>query len=88
MSEEEGYVWRKKSTLEKVKVPDGNVKCPTCKGSGEIRVRWGQPWDRGQFMDCLTCEGKGFLEKKFLDELRKIGAVKMNDSIKTREQES
>jgi len=72
LDEEEGFVYRREMTTVKVKIPKGNVKCPYCKGSGEIRVYYGQPWDRGQFRSCIYCNGKGFLRKKILASLKKM----------------
>ena len=71
MSEDDNYVWVVKPTFQKVKIPKGYVKCPCCKGSGEVRRYYGQPWDRGQLMTCLVCHGKGFTEKEIADEYEK-----------------
>jgi len=64
------YVWVQ--TTKKVKVPKDCAKCPTCEGSGEVRVYYGQPWDRGQFSTCHMCGGRGYVEKSFLDLWSKI----------------
>lgn len=74
LEDEEGYVYRKEMTLRKVKIPEGCVKCPQCKGSGEVRIYYGQPWDRGQFASCVTCAGRGYVEKEVLDFLEKMNA--------------
>jgi len=36
------YVYRRKVVFEKVKIPEGCVKCKACGGTGEIRLYWGQ----------------------------------------------
>ena len=69
--DDEGYVFVRKMTMEKVKIPKGHVKCPRCKGSGEVRVYYGQPWDRGQFATCHVCGGKGYAEKEFVEKVMK-----------------
>ena len=73
---EEGYVWRKIETMEKLKIPEGSVKCPICEGSGEVRKYYGQPGDKGQFMICFECMGKGFISKEIFEELRKWGKIR------------
>ena len=75
--DEEGYVHVRRFQYEKVKIPDGNVKCPLCKGSGELRRYYGQPWDRGQFETCHGCHGRGFLPEGHAKSLGKVfrGAV-------------
>jgi DnaJ-class molecular chaperone len=76
LDDEDGYIYVRKETMVKTKIPEGNVKCPTCKGCGEVRRYWGQPWDKGQFIFCITCNGKGFLPKEDLESLRKSGLIK------------
>lgn len=67
--EEEGYVYRKKFCLEKVKIPDGCVKCPNCEGRGEVRLIWGPAHMPGQFGQCFICMGKGYEEKTLLEQM-------------------
>jgi DnaJ-class molecular chaperone len=69
--EEDGYIYRKKVTIEKVKIPEGYVKCPICNGYGEVRRYYGQPWDKGQFMTCWVCHGKGYVKKEFAEDLKR-----------------
>ena len=69
--DDEGYVYRWERCLKKVKIPEGYVKCPICKGSGEVRRYYGQPWDRGQFMACWACKGQGYVRKEWAEELKK-----------------
>jgi DnaJ-class molecular chaperone len=78
MKEEEGYIYRPEMGMgmRKIKIPEGMVKCPTCKGSGEMRLYYGGPGDRGQFGDCITCGGRGFAEKEWIEELRKTRRLK------------
>ena len=71
MSEDEGYVYRRIETTERVKIPEGFVKCPACRGSGELRIRYGPAHDRGQFGICWYCGGKGFIPKEVAQELEK-----------------
>jgi len=66
MENDERYVYVRTEISKKVKIPKDHVKCPHCKGSGEIRIYYGQPWDRGQFATCFTCGGKGYIPKDFM----------------------
>ena len=70
MSEDQ-YIYRKKIVFERVKIPEGYVKCKACDGTGEIRLYYGQPWDRGQFTTCWYCGGKGYVRKEWAEKLDK-----------------
>ena len=67
----EDRIIRKKIVFEEVKIPEGHVKCKACDGTGEIRLYYGQPWDRGQFTTCWICHGKGYVTKELAEELEK-----------------
>ena len=64
MSEDQ-YVYRKKIVFEKVKIPEGYVRCPECNGEGEIPylyVCFG-PNPRVETYPCPRCRGKGYIKK-------------------------
>ena len=67
----EDKVFRRKVVFEEVKIPKGYVKCKACDGTGEIRLYYGQPWDRGQFTTCWYCHGQGYVEKEWAEHLEK-----------------
>jgi hypothetical protein len=47
-----------------VEVPEGCIVCPTCKGSGEIRVRWGEPsMFTNEYRVCASCFGEGYVNE-------------------------
>ena len=79
--DDEGYIFVKEIKYVRKKIPKGHVKCPVCDGSGEVRLYYGQPWDRGQFTTCWCCYGKGFISKEWLEELKKMGSPLLNDRI-------
>lgn len=64
---DKGYINRISRGFEKVKIPKDHVHCPYCKGSGEHRVYWGQPGDRGQFENCFYCGGLGYVPKEYIE---------------------
>lgn len=49
----------------KVKIPEGSVKCPDCKGSGERRFQYsggcGGQMSMGDYACCPSCDGRGFV---------------------------
>ena len=51
---------RRTTIYQTVTIPDGYVKCPSCKGSGVFRFRWGGP-DSNDFKKCFECRGMGFI---------------------------
>ena len=65
----EDKVFRKKVVFEEVKIPKGCVKCKACGGTGELRLYYGSPWDRGQFTTCWYCRGRGYVEKEWAEHL-------------------
>ena len=69
VDEEEGYVTRVTTRYERVKIPEGHVKCPDCKGRGRIRWRYSEPSpfndpSVSDYYDCPRCLGLGHLEKE------------------------
>lgn len=72
MDENDNYVYKKEITMKQIRIPDDCVKCPDCKGSGEVRIIYGAPWVKGQFDDCLLCCGKGYVEKSHLEFLQRL----------------
>jgi len=72
LENDEGYIWRRRMTLVKVKIPEGCVKCPDCDGRGEVRIIWGPPNMPGQFGVCITCAGKGYVEIELLEKMKAL----------------
>jgi len=68
----EDKIYRKKVVWEEIEIPEGCVKCKACDGTGEIRLYYGQPWDRGQFTTCWICHGKGYVTKEWQKSLKKL----------------
>lgn len=79
VSGEENYIYRRVQTLERVEVPEGSVKCPRCKGRGEIRRIWGGPNMPGQYTTCPLCMGLGYLSKKQYYEWQKENVRKQTE---------
>lgn len=70
------YVFRNIRMLQKLEIPKGHKICPKCKGSGEMRLYYGGPGDRGQFRDCIWCGGLGYVEESFrLDDPFGFGSL-------------
>lgn len=67
LKDEDDYVWCKATIMKKIKIPMDCVKCPDCKGSGEVRRIYGPAWMKNQFDDCLLCGGRGYVEKSYLE---------------------
>jgi len=55
-------------SVKKVKIPEGSIKCPDCKGSGRIRYKYSEPSHScaDDFMPCILCQGKGYVELSYL----------------------
>lgn len=73
--EDTTHVYREKwgVTIEKVKIPEGSVKCPDCHGSGKVRYRYSEPGPfnnpGNDWINCFLCMGKGFIELDYLKEM-------------------
>jgi hypothetical protein len=65
-------VFRRRWVIEEVKIPEGYVKCKVCKGSGEVRLYYGQPWDWGQLTSCWHCAGRGYIDKRLIESERRL----------------
>jgi RecJ-like exonuclease len=76
MSDDHNYVLKQVVTYKRVKIPDGSVKCPFCKGTGKIRIKYSEPPSntQGDFWSCIRCGGKGFTSE---DELHEDEALDM-----------
>ena len=68
------YVYRRKIVWERIKIPEGYVKCPNCHGTGEIVVKYVDfaPWKQNEYAPCPICKGKGYISKEFKDALSKL----------------
>lgn len=69
LEDDENYLWRP-GPMVRVRIPEGNVKCPDCEGSGKVRIAYDS---RNDYDSCMTCYGKGYLEEKMLEEMKKQG---------------
>jgi len=45
------------------------VKCPNCKGTGKVIIRYREPPHQNEYFVCWMCYGKGMLKKELLKEL-------------------
>jgi DnaJ-class molecular chaperone len=73
---DDGYVYVACETTRKVKIPVGSVKCPTCRGSGRMRVAYDS---KNDFWTCITCRGKGYAEKEWIEHLRERGRLELGE---------
>jgi len=87
MSDENEYVYVREVRYIRKKIPKGHVKCRACGGTGEIRIRYGPPWDSGQFTTCWYCGGKGYVEKWWAEMLDKNGLPALFWKKKERDEE-
>ena len=70
--------WHLERVFENVEVPEGHIICPTCKGSGEKRVRWsGVGHTENDFQTCPDCLGEGYIdEERWKHKLEMMKEVK------------
>jgi len=56
--------WKQIREHENVEVPEGCIVCPICKGSGEMRVKWGEPSRfTNEYRACASCFGEGYVNE-------------------------
>jgi hypothetical protein len=64
---------------ETVKVPEGCMVCPDCKGNGSFRWKWsGQGHTQNDWTDCFVCRGDGYVNIEDWKRWTKITKVKEN----------
>lgn len=51
---------RRTTVYQQVEIPEGHVRCPSCKGSGVWRWRWGGPGSN-DYKKCIDCQGIGYI---------------------------
>lgn len=59
-------IWREETFLKPIKIPEGSIKCPDCKGTGEILFMYCDPGPN-KYWQCITCLGEGYLKKEDLE---------------------
>ena len=72
---EDDYVFTQHLGIEtrRVKIPEDSIKCPDCDGSSRTRFRYSEPSPMNNpiasdFMSCILCMGKGFVEISYLEK--------------------
>jgi len=60
-------------SYEEERIPEGNVRCPSCKGTGRYRFRWSEPSGLNDpsvsdYRRCFRCMGMGYIP---ISELKK-----------------
>ena len=63
--DEDQYIYKKRVIIEKVKIPDGYIKCPQCHGFGEVPFKYVDfsPWQRVEYVPCPLCRGRGYIKR-------------------------
>jgi len=61
-------VIRKKTIYEEEPIPDDREICPDCKGLGQFRWRWSEPFGGNvpaetEYRTCIRCGGLGYVRK-------------------------
>jgi DnaJ-class molecular chaperone len=69
----EDIIIKYKQVPYEFKIPKNCIICPKCNGTGEERLYYGGPHDRGQFKYCSYCMGKGYLEKELHERIKGLG---------------
>lgn len=72
MSEDDRIIFRKQTIWVPEEIPEGAVICPDCKGTGEVRYRWGGPGSK-DYINCFTCSGEAYLDKEHIAMYKRIG---------------
>jgi DnaJ-class molecular chaperone len=63
VTEEDGYIFREETVMKRVKIPEGNVRCPRCQGTGkDVRI-YRNPGPN-EYMSCLKCLGQGYVKRE------------------------
>ena len=62
-----------KVMFEREMIPDGCVRCPTCKGTGRYRFKWSEPSFHNvpavnDYRMCFRCMGNGYIPISELKE--------------------
>ena len=75
--------WHLERVVENVEVPEGCIVCPTCKGSGEQRVRWsGVGHTEHDWQKCSICFGEGYVDEEKLKRWQELTKkIKENSPI-------
>jgi len=82
--DDDEYVFVRETRYVRKKIPKDHVKCPVCDGSGEVRLYYGQPWDRGQFTTCWCCHGDGYISREWLEDLKKMPLFSIDGKVRER----
>ena len=92
MSEDDRYIYRRKIKIEweRIKIPEGCVKCPNCDGTGEILVKHVDfaPWEHNEYWPCPVCQGKGYIPKELKDTLSQSAKTLKKLGFKLSEKET
>ncbi len=65
MIDEDGFILREVVSVQRVRIPEGNVRCPDCHGTGKAVKIYRDPGPN-EYMTCLKCMGQGYVEKEGL----------------------
>jgi len=61
--DEDGFVLREVVSVQRVKIPEGNIRCPRCQGTGKD-VRIYRDPGPNEYMTCLKCMGQGYVKRE------------------------
>lgn len=73
-------IYQYKMLLVPIAIPEGAVKCPDCKGEGELRVGYDGTHEQN-YMSCILCSSKGYLTQEDIDMWNRIGSKHAKETM-------
>jgi hypothetical protein len=69
MIDSDGYILKEVSSVQRIKIPEGYIRCPECDGTGRTLVAYRDPGPN-EYWSCILCLGKGYEKLEVIKKLR------------------
>ncbi len=63
MLDDDRFILKEVVSVQRVKIPEGHVRCPDCHGTGKIVKIYRDPGPN-EYMTCLKCNGQGYIKRE------------------------